>query len=85
MWMMIIFDVDRDENCCRLCLYLTLIMCIFALQVVPTMHTCFNYWTFDLLFNSLFFRFRESGQKEEAEFGFEGVWGVPQEEGERRG
>ena len=60
--MIIIFDVDRDENYGLLCLYLTLIVCIFTLQVPPTMHMCSNYLTFDLLFNYLFFRFRYSGQ-----------------------
>ena len=40
------FDVDRDENYGRLCFYLMLIMCIFALQVFSTMQMCFNYLTF---------------------------------------
>ena len=30
MWIIIIFDVNRDDNYGQLCLYLTLIMCIFA-------------------------------------------------------
>ena len=62
MWTIIIFEVNRDDTYGGLCLYLTLIMCIFALQVLPTMHMCFNYLKFDFLFNYLFFRFRESGQ-----------------------
>ena len=62
MWMIIIFEMDRDENYDQLCLYLTLIMCIFALQCVPTMNVCFNYLTFDLMFNFLLFRLRESKQ-----------------------
>ena len=49
---MIMFDVDRYYNYYWLRLYLTLIMCIFAFQVVPTMHVCFNYCIFYLLFNS---------------------------------
>ena len=35
MWMIIIFDVYGDENYGQLCLYLTLIMCIFALNPPP--------------------------------------------------
>ena len=62
MWMIIIFDLDRDDKYGRLCFYLKLIICILALQVVPTIHICFKYLTFDFLFNSLLFRFRESGQ-----------------------
>ena len=54
-------------------------MCIFDLQVVPTIHMCFNYYTFDFLFNSSLFRFIESGKKEEVEVGLKGVWVVPQE------
>ena len=81
---MIIFNVDRDDKYCLLCLYFTLIMRIYALKVVLTMHICFKYWIFDLLFNSSFFVFIESGQKEEAEVGLEWVWVVHQEEGKRR-
>ena len=33
---------------------LSLIMCIFDLQVFPTIYMCFNYWTFDLLFKYSF-------------------------------
>ena len=62
MWMIIIFDMDRDENCGRLSLYLMLIVCIFFLQVFTTMLMCFNYFTFDLSFNYSFLRFRGSGQ-----------------------
>ena len=62
MWIIIIFDVDRDEKYGQLCLYLMLIMCIFYLQAVPTIQMCFNYWMFDLLFNFLFLTVRESGQ-----------------------
>ena len=58
MWMIIIFDVYMDETYGGLCLYLTLIMCIFALQVFPTVNMCSNYLTFGLLFKFLFFRFR---------------------------
>ena len=58
MCIIIIFDVDRDNNYGLLCLYLKLIMCIFAFQVFPTMHMCFNYFKFDLLYNSLFFSLR---------------------------
>ena len=57
MWMMMIFDVDRDESFWCLCLYLVLIMCIFALKVFYAINMCFDYWIFDLLFNSSFFRF----------------------------
>ena len=60
MWMIIIFDVESDEKYGKLCIYLTLIMCIFDSQAFPKMHMCFNYQIFDLLFNYLFFRFRES-------------------------
>ena len=60
--MIVIFDVDKYDNCGRLCLYLMLIMCIFALQVLPTMHMFLNYLAFGLLFNSLLFKFRESGK-----------------------
>ena len=77
--MMIIFDVDRDDHYGRLCLYLTLIMCIFDLKPPPKMHMCFKYLTFDFLFNYLLFRFRESRQYEEAEVGLGELWGVQQE------
>ena len=77
--MMIIFDLDKDENWCQLCLYLTFIMCIFALQVLPTTHMCFNYLKNYLLFNFSSFQFRESRHKEEEEVGLEGVWGVSRE------
>ena len=46
MCVLIIFDMYRDKNYGQLFLYLTLIICIFALQVVPTMHICFRYLTF---------------------------------------
>ena len=62
MWMIIIFHMDRDENCGRLSLYLMLIVFIFVLQVFTKMLMCFNYFMFDLLFNYSFLRFRESGQ-----------------------
>ena len=77
MTVMLIFDMDRGDNCCQLCLYLMLNMCIFALQVFPSIHMCFNYCTFDLLFNSSLFRLKESEKKYEAYFGLEGVRGVP--------
>ena len=62
MWIIIIFDMDKDEKYGQLCSYLTLIMYIFALQVIPTIQMCFNYMTFDLLFKYLFFRFRDYAQ-----------------------
>ena len=43
MWMIIIFDVVRYENYEWLCLYLSLIMCMFSFQVFPNMHMYFNY------------------------------------------
>ena len=73
MCMIIIFDVDKDEKYCQFCLYLTLIICIFAFQTVPTIHMCFNYCKFRFLFNLLLLRFRESGQKEEVGVVIEGV------------
>ena len=59
MWMIIIFDVDRYDTYGRLCIYLTLLICIFDLKLPPIMHMCFNYLKFDLLLNYLYFRFRE--------------------------
>ena len=73
--------MDRDENYGQLCLYVTLVMCICALQVLPTMHMRFNYWTFDLLSKYFLFRLREK----EAEVGLEGLWGVQREEVRIRG
>ena len=63
LWMIIIFDMDTDEKYGRLCLYLTLIMCNFVLQVVPTIHICLNYLTFNLFLKYLLFRFRESTRR----------------------
>ena len=73
MWMIILFDVDRDDKYSRLCLYLTLIMHIFALKVFPTINMCFNYWTSGFLFNYILLKFRYSRQYEDAEVRLEEV------------
>ena len=67
LWMIIIFDMDTDEKYGRLCLYLTLIMCNFVLQVVPTIHICLNYLTFNLFFKIFIIQVQRVNKKKTRE------------------